>query len=41
MIVGDGIDSFVEDLPREVYDEAPDNLRPRLAHLLPAGSDIG
>ena len=41
VIVGDGIDSFVEDLPSEVYDEAPDNLKPRLAHLLPAGSAIG
>ena len=41
VIVGDGIDSFVEDLPSAVYNEAPDSLKMRLAHLLPAGSTIG
>ncbi len=40
LVVGSGGDSFAEDLPREVYDQAPDDLKSRLAHLLPQGSTI-
>ena len=38
LVVGDGILSPVEDLPLSVYEAAPTQLRPRLAHLLPQGT---
>ena len=40
LVVGDGMDSFVEDLPVSVYEAASENLRQRLAHLLPQGTRI-